>query len=752
MFIYQAEVIGIRVDVKLFIGLMIICFIISLSSVSATDLNDANSTIEVPGNMSELSVANDLSKLNDIEEVPDVPDLVVNDTIYLDSDNFDDYFTNGILQSRFSDKTLIFNQNFENLGKLIIHANNVTIKGIGYDLKNTVFQIDAKDVTLTDINLDLDSQFADNDGAAVEIFSDYVNLINVSINYVVPQNVEAYGIYAVGTPDNPLRNLKIRNSFVNFEGHNDNVNVYNCAVKLLDCKDALIENNTIISALPLKDIIFGADGAELASDLVLTVGIEGCDNITFTGNSLFSEVNKRPEHSYPSLDCMLISKSDNSLICNNSIFMTDFLTYPGIDNYLYGLDIYNLNNLTACHNKISIITTGGKLAAGTAYPIQITGPIYQVNITENDLYSFSNGPNIGVYSQNFYGETTLSITNNRINVTGLAGTHEWALVAGIESQDSHSTILNNTIEVHSVGDVTLDDNIYGISYRQSTSGDHQYNIQNNTVFSDGFYAVNLLSSVDSKVINNLLVSYNSKVKDGNGGFKYWDVNSHSGLEFYNNRIIRAFDYFALNNNNIDNGDKNDYSTPRNNKGITNKIDGSKLSAGEEESKYSFNPLIPGTSKEQGSTDPQQSETGDDETSKTDESGVVPSEQGSSSGNSSKANQMSLRDFLINFINSNTDGGNVNTTSYNGQKNVNVQSNRSDATPSAEGSESAASQSKSSASADSSAAGDSDGVTKKVYEIDEKSDDRFIPSVFFIIPVLILLFIGIWRKKSKFNQN
>ncbi|WP_407376424.1 right-handed parallel beta-helix repeat-containing protein [Methanobrevibacter sp.] len=729
---------------------MIICFIISLSSVSAVDLN---ATYETSGNLTELSVANDLT-LNEIEdEVPDEPDLVVNDTIYIDSDNFDDYFTNGILKSRFSDKTLIFNQDFENLGRLIIHANNVTIKGIGYDLKNTVFQIDAKDVTLTDINLDLDSQFANNDGAAIEILSDYVNLINVSINYVVPQNVEAYGIFAQGTPDNPLRNLKIRNSYINFEGHNDDVNVYNCAMKLLDCKDALIENNMIISALPLKDIIFGADGAELASDLVLTVGIEGCDNITFTGNSLFSEVNKRPEHSYPSLDCMLISKSDNSLICNNSIFMTDFLTYPGIDNYLYGLDIYNLNNLTACHNKISIITTGGKLAAGTAYPIQITGPIYQVNITENDLYSFSNGPNIGVYSQNFYGETTLSITNNRINVTGLAGTHEWALVAGIESQDSHSTILNNTIEVHSVGDVSIDDNIYGISYRQSTNGDHQYNIQNNTVFSDGYYAVNLLSSVDSKVINNLLVSYNSKVKDGNGGFKYWDVNSHKGLEFYNNQIMKAFDYFALNNNNIDNGDKNDYSTPRNNKGITNKIDGSKLSTGEEESKYSFNPLIPGTSKEQGSTDSKDSESGDDETSKTDDTHFGPSEQGSSSGNSSKSNQMSLKDFLINFINSNTEGGNVNTTSYNGQNtNVNVQSNQSDATPSAEGTESAASQSKSSAAADSSAIGESDGVSKKVYEIDEKSDDKFIPSVFFIIPVLILLFIGIWRKKSNFNQN
>ena len=120
---------------------MIICFIISLSSVSAFDLNETNST-------NDLSII-DLSVLNvDEEEVPDEPDLIVNNTIYIDSDNIDDYFTNGILKSRFNDKTLVFNQDFENLGRLIIHANNVTIKGIGYNLKNTVIVVDHDDLLL----------------------------------------------------------------------------------------------------------------------------------------------------------------------------------------------------------------------------------------------------------------------------------------------------------------------------------------------------------------------------------------------------------------------------------------------------------------------------------------------------------------------------------------------------------------------------------------------------------------------------
>ncbi len=724
---------------------MVILVIVSMSAVSASDLT--NSSLDNnPADLSEvLSVSDSNQLISSDEEIPDEPDLILNDTIYIDNDNFDDYFTKNTLKSTFSGKTFIFSQDFENLGKVHICAKNTTLIGMGYNLKNTVFQIDADDVTLTGLNIVLDSKFPDNDGAAIEIFSNNVMINGVNIDYIVPKNVEAYGIYAVGYEDDPLKNLKIINSYINFEGHNDDVNVFNCALKIFDCQDALIENNTIVSALPLKDIIFGPNGAELASDLVLTVGIERCNNISFIGNSLFSEVNKRPENLYPSLDCMLISKSDNAFICNNSIFMTDFLTYPGTDNYLYGLDIYNLNNLTACHNNISIITTGGKLAAGTAYPIQITGPIFNVTITENDLYSFSNGPNIGVYSQNFFGETSLSITNNKINVTGLAGTHEWALVAGIESQDSHSIIVNNTIEVHSVGDVSIDDNIYGISYRQSTNGDHKYHIEDNIVFSDGFYAVNLLTSVDSKVINNLLVSYNSKVNNGNGGFKYWDINSHKGLEFYNNQIMKAFDYFALNNNNVDNGDKNDYSTPKNNKDVSNKIDGSKLSSAENENKYPFNPLIPGSSDNSGI--PSGQEDGSDDSNKDSSESQGPVTPDGNGGDSSKK-ATSLKDYLINFINSNTEGGAENTSSFNG-KDVNIASNNSDATPSAEGESSPASQSKSSSGLEPSG-GESESVSKKAYEIDEKGDDKFIPSIFFIVPILILLFIGFRRKKSKFN--
>ena len=732
------------------LGLIIVISLCLISSVSAVDLNENSNNIT----KEKLSIANE-SKLAGVfdVEVPDVPDLIANETVYINSQNIDDYFVDGVLPVYHSNKTFIITEDFENLGKLNINASNVVISGTGYTLRNTVFELDANNITLKDLTMDLDSEFDNNDGAGVLVYSDNANLINLDINYVVPTNVEAYGILAEGTSNKPIRNLRLINSKVNFEGHNNDVNVYNCAVKLSNSNNALIENNTISSALPLKDIIFGPNGAELASDLVLTVGIENSHNLSFIGNTLFSEVNKRPDTKYPSLDCMLISKSDYGLIANNSIFMSDFLTYPGVDNYLYGLDIYDLNNLTVIGNNITIITTGGKLAAGTAYPIQITGPISDVNVTKNDLYSFSNGPNIGIYSQNFYGSTSLSITENVINVTGLAGAHEWALVAGIESQDSNSVIYNNTIEVHSVGAVTVDDNLFGISYRQSTSGDHKYDIQNNTIFSDGYYSVNLLSSVDSKIFNNLLVSYNPNVDPTKSGYKYGDISQHRNMEFFNNRVMKAFDYFASLQNNVDNGNIFNYN-PENEKDLSNKVDGSKISGEKNNNPYSFNPLIPGTSDKYGGED------GDDQwwnpingnsNGNGDNSKGSGDGKGSSSGNSSNSRYTSLKDVLLNYINSNTEDGEVNTTSYNGQATRYEYTNESDVTPSSEGEEGLASQSKSAKSLDSPQAGDSASVSKKVYEIDEKNEiDKFIPSVFFIIPIMILLFIGIRRKKSNLN--
>lgn len=693
------------------LGLALV-LILAMTCVEAHDVNDTS--------LSALN-SSEVYQKPIVPDMPDKPDLVVNETIYVTSKNIDDYFKDNVLTERYDNKIFVFEGSFNEKGKLVIDASNVTIKGDGAVLKNTAFDICSDNVSLSDLRFDLDSDMSDNDGAAILFSGNNLNFDNLDINYVASLNCEAYAICGVGNSPNISRNLKITNSRINFEGYNFQSNTYNCAIKVIKYENSLMENNTIITSLPLKDVNHGSQGATIDSDFVLSVGVEYCDNLIFRNNTIISDVNYRSDSKYPTLDAFMISKSDNALVLNNSIYMSDFITYPGLDNYLYGIDIYNLNNLTLAGNKVSIVTTGGRLAAGTAYPIQITGPISKVNITYNDLYSFSNGPNIGIYSQNYYGSTELSITNNKINVTGLAGVHEWALVAGIESQDTNSVILNNVIEVHSVAPVNIDDNIYGVSYRQSTDGDHKYNIQNNTVFSDGFKSVYLLSSNNSVVSNNLLVSYNDEAKNGYDGFGYSDLTNHQNINFENNRVIRAFDYFAGLNNNVDNGEEYSYTIPINSKGISNKIDASSVNPNSHDSEIRYNPLIPGSTTYPGTYndveyDPLKTDDG------------------------SKDSKSGSEDSLKDEKGQNT--GNVNTTSYEGSRNS-VAVNNTNSNPSDVGSDALSGESKSEG-------GESSSVSKKAYELEDLTKNiQFIPSVIYVIIALILIIVGYKRKKSNF---
>ena len=705
-----------------------------MSAVHAADINVTDdSVLETP------VISNESLEVPPIPDAPDEPDIVQNETVYITPENIDNYFKDNTLEKDYDNTVFVFEGDFNNLGKMSLKASNITIKGDGVTLKNTVFDIWTDNVSMSDLKFDLDSDFSDNDGAVILFNGNNLNLDNLDINYNVPLNTEAYAICGVGNTPNS-RNLRLTNSKINFEGHNNNVNVYNCAIKIINYDDAIIKNNTITTTLPLKDVNHGVHGTSLDSDFVLSVGVENCNNLKFTDNKIISEVNYRQDSLYPTLDALLISKCDNALIADNSIHMSDFVTYPGLDNYLYGIDIYNLNNLTVRDNDISIVTTGGRLAAGTAYPIQISGPITKVNITKNTLYSFSNGPNIGIYSQNYYGGTELSITYNRINVTGLAGTHEWALVAGVETQDSDSIVENNIIEVHSVGPVNVDDNIYGVSYRQSTEGDHKYSIKNNTVFSDGYKSVYLEDSKDSTVSDNLLVSYNENAKNGYDGFGYSDLSKHDNINFENNQVIRAFDYFANQNNKVDNGEEYSYTPPVNNNDISNVIDGSSINPVENSNKPNFNPLIPGKTSQ--NSEMYTPGVVDNPTDNTD--------NGGNSNNNGNSNENT---------NENTNnGGADNRASPNGGDSSNsysnsslpitisipsdIVSNNTDATPSDVGSQSLVGSSES--------GGGSPSVSKKAYELEDLTKTEFIPSIFYVIATLVLFIIGYRRKNSNFD--
>lgn len=442
---------------------------------------------------------------------------------YVDNDNWDSFFADGFLKDDYADSVLVFNGEFNDKGILDIKSSNVTIIGNNSLLKNTAFCLESSNIMLAGLDFVWNREFGDNDNAGILVLGNNCTIYNCTMDYAVPEITTGFCVYAEGSDGDKIENFTLANSTINFVGNNLRGGWDYC-IFIDQVENVMVYGNNINSSLPLRAVnyafdIFGGVSMEAVGVFVA----QSCPNLTFSSNKVFSSVNGGG-NTYPTLDTIVIYGCNNATIENNDIHVEDFDSKDGKDNYLQGIDLYFSNNVTIVHNKIDMITTGGRAGMGTAYPIQVNGPSKGVLIAYNNLTTFNFGPNCGIYSMNYYGQTQNYMISNFINVTGVASTHYYALVAGIEVQDSDDLIWNNTIIVNNIGEYSDSNNIYGISYSQSTKGDHKYNIQYNNVTTNGRYAVSLSGSeslvVDSIIANNVLntnkSSGNRAVRVGSG--------------------------------------------------------------------------------------------------------------------------------------------------------------------------------------------------------------------------------------------
>ena len=538
---------------KIFILSILLVFLLSISFVSASAADDNLTITDDSSNvgMDSYSSSNVLSSDGS------------NTTIVINQRNYKMYFDDSnTLKTGFNESVLTFDGTFTDKGVFTINSDNTKITGRNTLFNNTVFNIKANGVMLTNLNFVLNESFKNNNFAGIYVSGDNVTVYNVNLDYNTPENTDAIGIYS-----HENTGFRLINSTVNLEGHAFK-NGHDYSVLLLYSDDALVSGNTINSTLPLREVdwsqgIYGGVGM----DKVASFAAGNSKNLKLSGNTIYSDVNygEYADNKYPTLSSVLIYACDNSTVNDNSIQIEDLYTRKNQANYLYALDIYRLNDLTAVGNNIDVFTYGGKEYLGTAYPIQVTGPAYNIKIAYNYLHSVSNGPNIGIYSQNYYGSTQIDIISNFINITGKASTHQWALVAGIEVQDSDDTIFNNTIIVDTVGGYKSGDRIYGISYSQNTGGNHKYNIKYNDVTVPGPIAISLnqglsSSTSDTNVMYNIL-----RTGIGEGGDKAvsiggngvnnvirYNTNGQNTIRHMSDRDVPAWliNYFNGNGNGI----------------------------------------------------------------------------------------------------------------------------------------------------------------------------------------------------------
>ena len=448
------------------------------------------------------------------ENEEDSSDDSINKSFIINPDNLTSYFDDeGVLKAEYSGSILVFEGNFEEKGILTIDKNKTRITGINSTFHNTVFSLTGSEIILANLEFVLDKSFPNNHNAGLYIGWDNITVYNITMNYTSPTDVNAIGIYS---EDNV--GLNLINNTINFIGHAD-YEGYNYGIMLNYCYDAYVYGNSITADLPLREVDWGYGiYGGVWMDKVSAFAAGECDNLIFTDNKVYSTINHGVYAStrYPTLSSVLIYACNNATISNNDIKIDDFNTQKGEINYLYGLDLYRLDDVRIVNNTIEIFTIGGGTRMGTAYPIQVTGPANNIKIAYNNIKSFSFGPNIGIYSENYYGSTKLDIISNFINITGKAGTDFWSLVAGIEVQDSDDKILNNTIIVADADGFTEGTRLYGISYSQNTHGNHQYDIEYNHIISPNSIAVSLNEGLASNTSNSRIM-YNIFETAGEGG-------------------------------------------------------------------------------------------------------------------------------------------------------------------------------------------------------------------------------------------
>ena len=466
------------------------------SDVAATDNGVASVTYTVKGN-DQITVKSGSQTLTVPVTTKELTNIVTNNTFF-------DYFgDDGMLLGDITFDTLIFKGEFSNLGVNVVYVPRaIVINGDNAVLRNIAIMCE-QGTTLNNLTLNATNYVADTDGALIYAIGSDVTVNNITIDYnATDGSNNAIAVYASGAD-----NFKLVNSTITFTGNNVDGKVFAQGIKIAKSNNAVVDSNIITTSCPLVDVDYSHWGS-IDTDLVFAIGVEKSENVKIINNIVDNSAwTKGNNANFPTFDAFIAHTANNLLIKNNTISHTDLITPKGTSSYIYALDFYESNSVIVEDNRVLLNTTGGKEGAGAAYAVQVTGPYNNFVVKGNNLTTVSNGPNLGVYSQNYYGTTEITTENNWINVTGFAGPAEFALVSGMEFQDTVAKAYNNTIYVQNVNKYNDDNNIAGITYVQSTSGSHQFDIQNNTIYSEGKYAVLIKSAKDSQIIGNTLYAH-----------------------------------------------------------------------------------------------------------------------------------------------------------------------------------------------------------------------------------------------------
>lgn len=510
---------------KIYVLLMFAMLVCCVSAASATDVDnitvpdDTNIIVEdIVESVDDVELSDSVSESDD--DVSGSDDVEITDqkviekenyrnhstTVQVTNTNYYQYFNwqTGVLTAQGVDLEFTGNFNAKPFTNFIIN-NDADIDATTATFENVGFSFIAGNITLT--GGIFTTTTSTNVEHVIDISEGDVEVSGITMDLNAPNNKEFVAINVNGGT-----NAKLLNNIITYTCTYTNAGYINYVIRVKNSPYALISGNKITAYLPLKDVAYYTTEDPIDWDQVAAIGIADSNGFNLSYNNINVNVTTVSGW-YPTLDSVIVLDSEEAYIGHNNVTEIDNVTQVGDADYLYAIDVYRCNKLNIDNNTIILRSMGGTFIEGTdngtstAYGIQLTGG-HTVTIANNDINTKNNGPNAGIYSQNYGGDTNLTIVNNTIYAEGNAGSHQWSLVTGMELQDNYGYIAGNKITVYNKQGYVNGSNAYGISFSQYGNAAPIFNITNNCVnLINGDYAVYIqYSDLTTYVTNNCLNS------------------------------------------------------------------------------------------------------------------------------------------------------------------------------------------------------------------------------------------------------
>ena len=328
-------------------------------------------------------------------------------------------------------------------------------------------------------------------GDLIVIKGSDVTVSNMAITY---ETDSAGCAIHVGSDEDTVESVVIENNTIAFETHVQDSSEPADAINVENAAEVSVSGNTITASFPALDINYNTG---YIYGFICSVLFHDVSGSSFTGNTLTATVSGASGF-YPTADNMIFADCEDILIRGNTVSSTAAVSAEAI--YNYGVYCDSSTDLEFDANSFDISDTVENADYGGVWGVYLES--CTAEMTENTIRCDANGPVNGVSLSNWIDENQARLENNTITVSGYTTSDSsYRSVSGIQNEGGGDAVVTgNTIRAENKYETYNDDFfVTGIGVA-NTYGSTALDAQNNDIFTNGHYAVNVTAAVSAVTV------------------------------------------------------------------------------------------------------------------------------------------------------------------------------------------------------------------------------------------------------------